>query len=269
MEYRINGFEQLRAFYGWVMNNADKQVRPSHVSIYVFLLNQNNRVNWVEWFKCPFDLAMQGAVIGSRSTYYKCLDDLDKWGLIKYQRGVNQVKAPLISLVRLSNNGQAPVPLPEQPSGQASEQLSGQLPEHIYKLIRDNIKLVTEKLPSWIFNETQSEESSETIKELSDRWKLPNEATEEQQEIDLAVNVYRTYCDIYGKRAYEEILARDWIGKVRKIPADDPKKIPDVLRYAKKFNTFGYTRAANLNYLVTDWAAFRADAERAYLNNSK
>lgn len=113
------------------------------------------------------------------------------------------------------------------------------------------------------------ESVDEKISELETRWKLPDNATAEQKEIELAVQVYKTYCDIYGKRAYEEILARDWIGKVRKIPADIPEKIPDVLRYAKKFNTFGYTRAANIDYLVTDWASFRADAERAYLNNNK
>ena len=159
-EFRINGFEQLRSFYSWVMNNADKHVRPAHVSLYVFLLNQNNRVNWVEWFKCPFDLAMQGAVIGSRSTYYKCLDDLEAWGLIKYQRGINQVKAPVISLIRLSENGQAPVPLPEQPPvplpEQAPEQLTGQLPEHIIKLITGNKELVISKLADWLKGEQQS-----------------------------------------------------------------------------------------------------------------
>lgn len=127
----------------------------------------------------------------------------------------------------------------------------------------------TRLTPTKESKEYKEREEGESINQLSVRWKLPDNATAEQKEIELAVQVYKTYCDIYGKRAYEEILARDWIGKVRKIPADIPEKIPDVLRYAKKFNTFGYTRAANIDYLVTDWASFRADAERAYLNNNK
>lgn len=95
---RINGFEQMKAFYSWVFDNADKQVKPQHISLYIFLLNQNNRANWVEWFKCPFDLAMQGACIGNKKTYYNCLRDLNEWRLIEYKKGINEWKAPLIKI---------------------------------------------------------------------------------------------------------------------------------------------------------------------------
>jgi len=64
----MNGFEQIKSFYSWVFNNPDK-VRPTHISLYLFLLNQNNRAMWVEWFKCPYDLAMQGACIGNKNNY--------------------------------------------------------------------------------------------------------------------------------------------------------------------------------------------------------
>ena len=36
------GFEQIKSFYSWVFNNPDK-VKPTHISLYLFLLNQNNR----------------------------------------------------------------------------------------------------------------------------------------------------------------------------------------------------------------------------------
>ena len=77
----MNGFEQIKSFYSWVFNNPDK-VKPTHISLYLFLLNQNNRSMWVEWFKCPFDLAMQGSCIGSKTTYYRCLKELQSFGLI-------------------------------------------------------------------------------------------------------------------------------------------------------------------------------------------
>lgn len=253
MSYRINGFEQLKQFYSWVFNNADKDVKPYHVSLYVFLLNQNNRANWVEWFKCPYDLGMQGALIGSRSTYYKAIHDLEDWGLIHYRAGINSLKAPIISLVKLSKNEQlpeqVPVPLPEQLPAQVPEQL----PAHIY--ITSNGKRITG--------------NSETIDDFSSRWVEPEDATTEQKELTLAVRIYKAYCDIYGKRAYKDIPSIEWIEKVRKIPADEPEKIPDVLYYAKKFNTFGFERAASLDYLVSDWVTFRAGAERAYLNSKK
>lgn len=143
--YRINGFEQIKAFYSWVFNNPDK-VRPTHISLYLFLINQANRANWAEWFKCPYDLAMQGACIGNNGTYYKCLDDLQKWGLIKYTRGVNNYKAPLINLICLYDNEQVTVPLSEQVTEQQYVQLTEQLPVHIYKLLTDNLKLITDNL---------------------------------------------------------------------------------------------------------------------------
>jgi len=148
MAQRINGFEQIKGFYSWVFNNPDK-IRPTHISLYLFLLNQNNRSNWVEWFKCPYDLAMQGACIGNNGTYYKCLDDLKAWNLIDYQKGINNFKAPLVKLFVLYENEQVTVPLSEQLSVQQTAQqpvqLSAQLPVHIYKLITDNIETINNR----------------------------------------------------------------------------------------------------------------------------
>jgi len=97
---RINGFEQIKGFYSWVFANQ-RLAKSHHTSLYMFFINQNNRNGWAEWFKCPYDLGMAGAGIGSKSTYYKTLNDLQNWGLLKYQPGANEHKAPLISLVKL------------------------------------------------------------------------------------------------------------------------------------------------------------------------
>ncbi|MDX5479210.1 MAG: hypothetical protein LPJ98_12225, partial [Cyclobacteriaceae bacterium] len=95
---RINLFDQIKAFYTWVFANQDKAIKPHHHSLYFFLLNQNNRTNWIEWFKCPFDLGMMGSGINSKHTYYKVLKELADWGLIQYQPGINNFKAPLIKI---------------------------------------------------------------------------------------------------------------------------------------------------------------------------
>ena len=113
------------------------------------MINQGNRNNWVEWLKVPYDLGMAGSCIGSRNTYYKCLEDLDEWGLIEYRKGINNYKAPLVKICLLNNEQlteQAPVPLCEQ----LTEPLSEQLPEHIYKLITNNLKLITDNLEKWV-----------------------------------------------------------------------------------------------------------------------
>jgi len=141
----MNIYNQIKSFYSIVFN-SNFELRPTHISLYMFLLNQNNRNNWVKWFKCPFDLAMQGALINSRSTYYSALDDLVKFKLIKYKKGINTYKAPLISIIELTIpnneqlNEQVTVPLSEQVSGT----LSGTLSEHIIRLITDNYKLITD-----------------------------------------------------------------------------------------------------------------------------
>ena len=139
---RINGFTQIKAFYSWTFENQDKRVKPQHVSLYLFLLNQNNRNNWIEWFKCPFDLAMTGSCISSKKTYYKCLNELDEWGLIQYKKGSNNWKAPLIKLEVLKDTSTVPQsePLQEQLVEQVDEQLDEQLSTHKYKPTTNNNK---------------------------------------------------------------------------------------------------------------------------------
>jgi len=141
---RINGFHQISAFYSIVFSQ-EHDFKPQHISLYVFLLNQNNRNNWVEWFKCPIDLGMTGSCIGSKKTYYACLDDLQNWGLLKYEKGENMWKAPKIRLEVLKSTSTytstvpqseplptpEPIPLPEP------------LPTPIYKPVTSNLQPVT------------------------------------------------------------------------------------------------------------------------------
>ncbi len=161
--YRINYFTQIKNFYSFVFN-SDKEVRPVHISLYMFLLNQNNRNNWIEWFKCPYDLAMQGACVSSKNTYYKALDDLQSFNLIEYQKGINLYKSPKIKILPLSIENsvlnidtlteQLSVPLSEKLTEQLSatqtEPLTVLLSDNIYKLITDNYKTVNDKLETWL-----------------------------------------------------------------------------------------------------------------------
>lgn len=156
-EYKINYFEQIKNYYTFVFN-SEKDIRPVHTSLYFFLLNQNNRLGWVEWFKCPFDLGMQGAQINSKNTYYKTLQDLQDLELIKYQRGLNLHKAPKIYIIPLKSTDAkidtVTIPLSEPLTGTLteplSEPLSKLLSENIYKLIIDNYKVVNSNLEKWL-----------------------------------------------------------------------------------------------------------------------
>jgi len=164
--YRINYFTQIKNFYSFVFN-SDKEVRPVHISLYMFLLNQNNRNNWIEWFKCPYDLAMQGACVSSKNTYYKALDDLQSFNLIEYQKGINLYKSPKIKILPLIIDNsvlnidtlteQLSVPLSEKLTepltAPQTEPLTGLLNKNIYKLITDNFETINNKLETWLESE--------------------------------------------------------------------------------------------------------------------
>jgi hypothetical protein len=168
---RINGFEQIKAFYSWIFNNPEK-ARPTHISLYLFLLNQNNRANWVEWFKCPYDLAMHGARIGNKGTYYNCLDDLKKWGIIDYKKGINNYKAPLIKLIQLYNNEHltelVTVPLSEHLTEPQCVPLPVPLTGNKYKLLTNNIKLITDNIEKIIkfLNEKENFDFKKSLIEI-------------------------------------------------------------------------------------------------------
>lgn len=159
---RINGFDQIKAFYTLVFQQ-EYEFTPQHISLYVFLINQNNRNNWVEWFKCPFDLGMAGSCIGNKKTYYRCLNDLSEWNLLQYEKGTNNWKAPKIRLevLKSTTTETATVPQSEPLPLQLDTpldvplglQVDVPLPTHIYKLITSNLKLVTDNLERWIKNE--------------------------------------------------------------------------------------------------------------------
>lgn len=197
-EYRINGFEQIKAFYSWVFNNAKERVTPQHISLYLFLINQNNRSNWIEWFKVPFDLGMAGACIGNKKTYYSCLNDLVSWNLIEYEKGTNEYKAPLIKIAVLKSTSHdtAAVPLPEPLLQPLPTTLPIPLPTHIYKLITDNIKLITD-------NEVKFEKFIESLKE--------NKSKENNKEDEIPIDEkpfnyleYHTYYDLVEHAKKEE-----------------------------------------------------------------
>ena len=204
---RINIYKQIRGFYSLVFN-SEYEFRPTHISLYMFLLNQNNRSNWVEWFKCPFDTVMMGACINSNKTYYKTLNELQNYKLIKYEKGINNYKAPKINIIPLDcNDLDIPdIPTPEQSSSviftrvntllntqlgtqlstrqitQLDKQLSTQLSEHKDILITNNFKLTIEiqkeekktypKEVRTILNNTSKLFPNDVIKKLTEDIKL-------------------------------------------------------------------------------------------------
>ena len=106
---RINFFEQTKAFYELIWH-SDHYFKPQHISLYMFLLNQNNRASWAKWFKLPMDTGMTGSAIGSKKSYYSALKDLEEWELIQRQKGVNENRSARICLKVLDRGEKIPNP---------------------------------------------------------------------------------------------------------------------------------------------------------------
>jgi len=209
MTYRINGFKQIEAFYSIVFSGK-YDITPQHISLYMFLLNQNNRANWVEWFKCPYDLAMNGAMIGSKKTYYKCLNELKDWNLIDYIAGENQFKAPKISLLRLENAPQLipqcepasePLPIPpcEPLPTTARVRYINYITNNFNKLITNNLKQLKE-----------IDFDFDNFFVVSIKSDVPKKDGGDEYEI--LINVpFEDFWDLYDKKVgSKEVIERKW-----------------------------------------------------------
>ena len=164
-------FNQISGFYSIMFNN-EFDLKPNHASLYMFLLNQNNRSGWTEWFKCPFDLAMNGSGINSRKTYYNCLGDLQKFDLIEYEKGINSFKAPKIKIIDLSTVVKI-TPLSEPLDTHLPTPLPTPLPTHIYRLITNNLKLITNNFSEFekLVNNFYKKENEKRKEEISPQCK--------------------------------------------------------------------------------------------------
>jgi hypothetical protein len=222
----MNGFEQIKSFYSWVFNNPDK-IRPTHISLYLFLLNQNNRAMWVEWFKCPYDLAMQGACIGNKNTYYKCLDELVLYGLIEYKKGINNYKAPLIKLIRLYDSEplteQVSVPQSEPQTVPQTEPLTVLLNKNIYKLITDNYKLINSnnKIVCNFLNNLSLNVDNKNIPTF-------------EEFLNYSITQKKNVCEIALKLKYDSWVVNDWKDGNDKKITNWKTKILNTLQYIQE-----------------------------------
>jgi hypothetical protein len=75
-------FPPLTAFYEAMEDDA--MIRPSHISLYMALLQQwnlNGGINPVLIERCSI---MKSAKINARNTYKKCMNDLQEYGYISF-----------------------------------------------------------------------------------------------------------------------------------------------------------------------------------------
>lgn len=94
----VNYITHLNTVFEEFLN--DNRLNPTHISLYMALFQVWNSTRFPEEFFVIRDEVMQQSKIGSKSTYHRCLKDLDKYGYIEYQPSHNPYRGSKIKLTK-------------------------------------------------------------------------------------------------------------------------------------------------------------------------
>ncbi len=110
----------------------DNRLRPTHIALYMALFQFANASRFKTEFQAARAELMQYSKIGSTKTYYKCLDELQRWNYIGYQPSKNVYQSSKFSISKFYTSGKQAVNKQETSGKQA-------LPPYIniYKLYKD------------------------------------------------------------------------------------------------------------------------------------
>ena len=93
-----NGYSYSRAWFDYAFEHPE-HVTASHGILYLWLVEINNRVGWVDVYQITASECMQGMGCKSYNTYKKCFEQLVEWGFVKVvKKAVNQHQCNIIAL---------------------------------------------------------------------------------------------------------------------------------------------------------------------------
>jgi hypothetical protein len=105
-ENKPSGYNYSRVWFDFALYNPGS-VTGNHTALYLWLVELNNRLKWLESFGLTYREGMDGMSCKSRTTYNKCFKNLIQWGFIKIvKKSRNQYEANIIAL---SKNVQAKI----------------------------------------------------------------------------------------------------------------------------------------------------------------
>ena len=148
--------------------SKDSRLNPSHISLYVALFQLWNSNHFPEEFFVNRDEVMQLAKVGSKSTYHRCIKELDYWKYIVYFPSHNPYKGSKIKLLKFGTS-----------TGQA--------------LVHNRTKIETSTGQALvpIYKHIQTIENNETIKKEKNLKKEKGENKENDSKQNLAPGVER------------------------------------------------------------------------------
>jgi len=102
----INYIKHLNGVFGHFAR--DGRLNPTHISLYMALFQLWNYKLFRDSFHIDREEAMDLAKIGSKSTYHRCIKELEHWGYILYFPSHNPFKGSKIKMFDFgTSDGQA------------------------------------------------------------------------------------------------------------------------------------------------------------------
>jgi hypothetical protein len=150
---KLTGYNLSRKWFDFCFENPEK-VAPIHTALYFFAIEHCNRLGWKQKFGLPTEMAKEAIGVKSWHTYIKAFNDIIEFGFFSLiEKSKNQYSSNIIAL---SNFDEAlDEALDEAVTKHASKHLQCtyqsicQSNDSIYKLITNNLKLLTDNKDSF------------------------------------------------------------------------------------------------------------------------
>lgn len=94
----MNYIRHLRGFFDHL--ETDANITSQHISLYMALFSLWNLNRFRDQFEINRQDVMAMARIGSKTTYSKCMKELNDWGYIRYSPGANRYQVSKVSCTR-------------------------------------------------------------------------------------------------------------------------------------------------------------------------
>ena len=94
----VNYIKHLNAVFNQF--SKDSRLNPTHISLYIALFQLWNLNRFLEEFFINRDEVMQLSKIGSKSTYHRCIKELNHWKYIVYFPSHNPYRGSKIKMFK-------------------------------------------------------------------------------------------------------------------------------------------------------------------------
>ena len=98
----INYIKHLNSVF--VQFSKDNRLNPTHISLYIALFQLWNLNRFLEEFFINRDEVMQLSKIGSKSTYHRCIKELNHWKYIVYFPSHNPYRGSKIKRLKVGTS---------------------------------------------------------------------------------------------------------------------------------------------------------------------